>query len=331
LKAFITGAGGFAGSHLTEHLVSEGDAVIGCSLSGTWPADVSAKVHRNVELMAWDISREISEDLQQRVAAFAPEWIFHLAAMSVPEECGKFEPTEEALRINAGGTQAVIELAAKLPSRPQVLLVSSARVYGAVSPMQPVVNEASPATPADGYGKSKLAAEHALLEAVGSGKVRGVIARAFNHTGPRQPDRFMLAEWCAQLSAAGGAETPLQVHSLDAYLDLSDVRDTVSAYRAMAQRAASGEIYNVGSGVQRRSGDILQELLEAAGIRNRPVRETKPGARHLPIADIARIQSVTRWRPRVPLAQTLIDTLDYWRRRTRAKLDRNTARSELLD
>ena len=41
MRALVTGISGFVGGHLTEHLVAEGDLVVGLSASGRWPAELA--------------------------------------------------------------------------------------------------------------------------------------------------------------------------------------------------------------------------------------------------------------------------------------------------
>ncbi|MEA1950080.1 MAG: GDP-mannose 4,6-dehydratase, partial [Planctomycetota bacterium] len=144
-----------------------------------------------------------------------------------------------------------------------------------------------------------------------------IITRAFQHTGPRQSDRMMLPEWARQLAADknGSAENkPVEVHTLDAFIDLSDVRDVVRAYRLLVQRQHEAMVYNIGSGVARRSGDLLDLLIQFSGSR-RTVVELRPGAKQDPIADISRLQSETGWQPEIPVEQTIEDTLRYWQDR----------------
>jgi GDP-4-dehydro-6-deoxy-D-mannose reductase len=307
VRAFITGIAGFAGSFLAEHLLACGDAVMGCSLEGTWGRYAPPALSRGAEVIPWDVAEGVSAALVRRVAEFAPEAIFHLAALSVPADCGRHEPTPAAIRVNIGGTEAVVELAAALPSRPRVLVVSSCRVYAPVDFASPLVAESAPLAPTTGYAYTKIAAEEALRRGAELG-VAGIAMRAFNHAGPRQSPKLMLSEWCRQLVRG---DDPLQVHCLDAFLDMTDVRDIVRAYRLLAKYGRPGEAYNVGGGVSLRSGDILEQLLEVHGARPSVV-ERSPGRRQDPIADLTKLQSTIDWRPEIPLAITLRDTLDFW-------------------
>jgi GDP-4-dehydro-6-deoxy-D-mannose reductase len=190
-----------------------------------------------------------------------------------------------------------------------VVFVSTCRVYAPVTFENPFVSETSLLGPTSGYAKTKLAAEEALRRGGRELGVPGIILRAFNHAGPRQSPRLMLSEWCRQLVCG---DEPVQVRCMDGYLDMTDVRDVVRAYRLLALHGQPGEAYNVGGGVSLRSGDIFEQLR----LMHDPQRsfvELAPGRHQDPIADLAKLQSTIDWRPEVPLATTMRDTLDYWR------------------
>ena len=102
--------------------------------------------------------------------------------------------------------------------------------------------------PASPYALSKLAQELVGVENTGGPSV--LVARAFNHFGPRQ-DPFFAASGFARRIAdiEAGRWTPeIQVGNLEARRDLTDVRDTVRAYRAIVERGRPGRAYNVCSG-----------------------------------------------------------------------------------
>jgi hypothetical protein len=179
-------------------------------------------------------------------------------------------------------------------------------------PDAPTVDERAPLGPRGAYGKTKLAAEAEVRRAVEQWGVDAVIARSFQHTGPRQGPEMMLPHWCQQLVAGGRG--PIEVYTVDAFIDLSDVRDVVRAYRLLVERGARGEVYNVGSGVCRRSGDVLAMLQKLAG-QVRPVVEIYPGQKHNPIAEVSRLAEQTGWRATIPLEATVADTLAWWRQR----------------
>ncbi len=313
-RALITGISGFVGGFLAEYLLTAGDTVLGLTPDGRWTDSSPPSLPSRVQLLAWDLGQpqNVSELVRREIEGFAPHAIYHLAALSVPRHCGDEQPTAQAVALNVDGTRRVLDLAAQLPSRPRVLLVSSNHVYGRVDHGSFRVDEETPLAPRTAYGRTKLAAEEEVRRAVRQHDCDALIARAFQHTGPRQIAPVMLVDWVRQF--AGGGSNPIEAYTCDAHLDLCDVRDVVRAYRLLMEHGESGTAYNVGSGVNRRSGDIL-DLLRRMADPDRSVVELHPGFKQEPIADVTRLVRVTGWSPDIPLEQTLADTLDWWRRR----------------
>ena len=310
MKALITGISGFVGLYLAEYLLDQGDEVLGCEPRGQWSEDAPDRVRQAASLMTWDLSRALPATARRQVIQFSPDCIFHLAAISVPADCGAAEPSPLSLAVNVEGTQSVLDLARSLPSPPRVLVTSSSHVYAPVTQDRPRVDEHAPLGPINAYGTTKLQAEERCLRAARQG-LDVVIVRAFQHSGPRQLPKFMLPEWAEQFACPGNE--PIRVITLDSYLDLSDVRDVVRAYDLLIKQGGRG-IYNVGSGVCTRSGDVFQQLLDLTG-RTREVVESRPGLRQHAVADPSRLAADTSWRPRIPLRQTVADTLAYWQSR----------------
>ncbi|QGJ70843.1 Oxidoreductase [Planctomycetales bacterium 10988] len=315
MRAFITGITGFAGRHLAHHLLSEGMEVWGCANSAKWPQDTPSELKEQVPLVPWDLRlpAEQHPELLAQARALPPDQIYHLAAISVPSDCGQETMSPLARAVNVEGTRHVMQFAQELTSPPRLLFTSSCYVYD-FDPENPIVQEDSPLGSRKGYGQSKLEAERLVQDLGQQSGIDYVIARSFNHSGPGQVPRMMLPEWAEQFAQPN--VSPVRVRTLDAWLDLSDVRDIVKAYHGLLERGHSQGIYNVGGGKNLRSGDILQALRELAD-PTRPVVETNPGYKQEPIADITRLKEHTGWEPSIPLSQTLIDTLDDWRHRIR--------------
>lgn len=315
MRAFITGIGGFVGPHLVAHLRAAGDEVCGSSLRGDPSGGEAATATKrpsetsNVGPWEWDIRRPARDDLFARLRDFAPDVIYHLAALSVPADCGGERPTGEALAVNVGGVENALDLAARLPSRPRLVFISTSHVYAPVAPERAVVSEAAEVGPTTAYGRTKWFGEQAVRRAVEAGRVDAVIARAFKHSGPGQSPRFILPEWASQFARHDTA--PIVVQCLDSHFDLCDVRDVVRAYRLLAERGRTGMVYNVGGGVELRSGDLFELLRKFAG-SDREARELRPGRRHEPIAAIERLTTDTGWTPHIAIEQTVRDVWLDW-------------------
>ena len=286
MKAIVTGAAGFAGQHLVRHLRQCGDDVLEISRAD------------------WDLRHDPSADAASAIAAFAPDALFHLAALSIPAQCGEGEPTADAVNVNVEGTRRVAELASTISSRPRVVFVSTGRVYGDVGNEVELVNESQPTAPASSYAKTKLQAE-AVLQSMG---VDFIIARAFNHLGPGQLPPLMLPQWCQQIAEGTDA---LRVHNSNVWVDATDVRDVVRAYRLLALKGNSGEVYNVGSGTATRTGDIAKMLIDAASPGLPIIAETEAEHRNA-ISNTVRLRNLTDWQPEIPLRQTIADAWHCW-------------------
>jgi GDP-4-dehydro-6-deoxy-D-mannose reductase len=267
VNAVITGVTGFAGSFLAEHLLAEGDRVLGCSSRGLWPAFVPEHVRQAVPLVPWDLGQSISgadgSTAEQQVLNFQPDCIYHLAALSVPSNCGQRLPNASAAAVNIGGAAGVLELAARMPRTPRLLFASTSLVYDLRSARRGPVSEQSSVAPHSGYGWSKWLAESMIVPFARDHGIEVVVARAFQHTGPRQLAGMMLPDWARQF--AGEASGPIQVHNLTTTIDLSDVRDVVRAYRLLMLHGQPGEAYNVGSGVAVQTGEVFEILRRLDG------------------------------------------------------------------
>src|SRR5580698_8885746 len=84
MRALVTGISGFVGGHLTEHLVAEGDLVVGLSASGRWPAEL-AHLGQKARIERFDLLGETEATLSELVRRKQPEVIYHLAAQSNPQ------------------------------------------------------------------------------------------------------------------------------------------------------------------------------------------------------------------------------------------------------
>jgi GDP-4-dehydro-6-deoxy-D-mannose reductase len=313
VKALVTGITGFAGSHLAEHLLACGDRVLGCSQHAQWHDDAPPQLSEQIELCRADLRDEWQARFVEQVTDFAPDCIYHLGALSVPIDCGTEEPTASAIATNVEGTRRVLQLAAELSAAPRVVVVSSSHIYGNVDATNPIISEETPCQPSNGYGLSKQYAEQLVQTAVREQGVQAVIARAFQHAGPRQSQRMMLSEWCHQMAIS--RTRPVYVHCLDAHIDVTDVRDVVRAYRELALQGEVGGTYNVGSGISVRSGDLLEKLSECYGT-TREIVEVYPQRQQNPIANITQLVDCCGWQPEIPLERTIADTLAYWQEQT---------------
>ena len=295
MRALVTGADGFVGRWLTEHLEAAGDDV--WRATGSHGEDGPRR--RRIELLD-------RSSLTEAIDWAAPEAIYHLAAISFGPDVGA--DIGSAIDVTVRGTAYVLEAARARSPAPVVFIPSSSEVYGA--PAEQPVRESLPLEPVNAYGATKVAQETLALAAHRELGLPVVVARAFNHVGPGQRESFVVAAFAAQLAeiAAGRSEPVMRVGNLDAERDLSDVRDVVRAYRALVAGRHVGRPVNVASGRSTRIGDVLDRLISLAGHDVRV--EVDPGL--LRRADVPVIRgsvdelvALTGWRPIHDLEVTL--------------------------
>ncbi len=271
MRALVTGASGFVGRYLVDALRREGADVVACG----GPHDAGEE-HFRIDLAD-------PQTLRAALDAARPAVVFHLAAQTfVPESLASPLETYEANALGSARLAEAVRAYAAGPP-PRIVFASSAEVYGAREPSDFPLREALDLRPANPYGASKAAAEAILLAESRSFGTDAVIARAFNHIGPGQNERFVVASLAAQLARiAAGAPPQLFVGNLAAARDFLDVRDVVAAYIALARDGERGEVYNVCSGRAVSIRDVLRELIAIAGV---PVEVREDGARQR-VADI---------------------------------------------
>jgi GDP-4-dehydro-6-deoxy-D-mannose reductase len=293
MRALITGGKGFVGQWLAAHLKECGD-----------------------EVAVIDIETDVADGaaLRRVMSEVAPDAVYHLAAMTHVGE--SWENPSQVLRVNVLGTAEILAAARCLESSVRVLVVSSAEVYGVVTPEQLPLREDTPTKPASPYAASKLAAEAVALQAWRGFGQPVVVVRPFNHIGPGQSPNFFVPALAKRIVEArrSGARS-LRVGNLTTRRDFTDVRDVVVAYRLLVERGDSGTVYNVCSGRDVAMSEVARELLELSGAELR--LETDPSLLRPVDVPVLRgsaelLTAATGWEPRIPLATTLADVLTSW-------------------
>ncbi len=254
------------------------------------------------------------------IAAARPDALVHLAAIAAPGDA-RADP-DRAWRVNLHGSLAIGRaIMAEAPDC-TMLFVSSADAYGASFHASAPLDETAPLAPLNTYGATKAAADLALGAMAAEG-LRVIRARPFNHTGPGQSDAFVVPAFARQVAriAAGLQDPVMEVGALHPLRDFLDVRDVCAAYAAILARADAlvpGTIINIASGRTQRIGDILQALLDTAGItaeiRTQPARLRATDI-VAACGDASLAHRLLGWQPAIAWRQTLQDVLAAWKTR----------------
>jgi GDP-4-dehydro-6-deoxy-D-mannose reductase len=304
MRVLVTGATGFAGSHLMD-VVRKQDGVEAYGTSAH-ASDVDHIVP--IDLTEADAVERLLEDTK-------PDVIYHLAAFASPAE--SFKRPVEAINSTLEMQVNIYESCLKLGIHPRVVVVSSGQIYGRAEASQLPLKETNPLDFASPYAVAKVGQEN-LASLYGKRGIESVVARPFNHIGPRQQPGFLISDLSKQIaeleSAPGDAK--MRVGNLASKRDFTDARDIVRAYTLLAEKGVAGEVYNVCTGTSRSGQEMLDMLLK---LSHKQI-ETEPDPERMRPADIpdlygdaSKIKRDTGWEPQIPLEQTLADTLEYWR------------------
>jgi GDP-4-dehydro-6-deoxy-D-mannose reductase len=320
MRAFVTGAAGFVGSHLTDLLLNRGREVFGLVLDrgdiGNLVDALAGEHASRLRLVEGDLSDE--GVLAKAVQDICPDEVYHLAAQSSVRQSA--EDPAATFRINALGTRTLLEAVRRATCRPRILYVGSAEAYGESARAAGPLSESCLLLPMTPYGSSKAAAERIVLRYGSEHGLRCVRVRPFPHTGPRHAPNFVYPNLSKQLCEiqAGSRPRRLQVGNLEVRRDLSDVRDVVAAYLLALEWGESGAVYNVCSGRVASVREVLDILIAMTGLDIEVVVQTDRLRSHdlqMLSGSNQSLSARTGWKPRIPLETTLRDLLSYWQSR----------------
>ena len=307
MKILVTGASGFAGTHVIEALQAAGHTDIRGSSYGD-PGYLA-------KLLPEDRIEKIN--LTNKDAVFAllkklqPDWIFHLASFAFVGE--SFTRGAELLQNNLILQQNMLDGMKAESPKARMLAIGSAEEYGYACRDYDTVSEDAPLKPVNPYAVSKVAQDmlaYAYYISLGLDIVR---ARPFNHIGERQTDAFAIPAFVTQvLEVKQGKRQTLEFGNLDTVRDLTDVKDMVRAYILLMEKGVAGEVYNIGSGTGVSMQKVVEMLMEFAGVKAEIARDpSRMRPLDIPrmVADASKIR-VLGWEPKIPLEETLKRVLE---------------------
>ncbi|TDL51860.1 NAD-dependent epimerase/dehydratase family protein [Paenibacillus dendritiformis] len=305
MRALITGATGFVGTHLSKLLIEKGYKVWGLSRSRAY--------NDNVTIVKDDLSNE--ESLIQLINEIKPTHIYHLSGQSSVRKSWDFK--KDTFQINVFQTMNLLEAVrkSKVSDSVKVLTVGSSEEYGSISSEEPI-HEDNICKPISPYGISKACCSMLSMQ---YNKVYGLNTfhvRPFNHIGPGQSQGFVVTDFAVQIVAIekGLQEAVLRVGNLSSFRDFTDVRDIVKAYHILMESKESkyGETYNVCSGNPVQIQELLTILLSLSTKKIEIVYdENRMRPSDIPFF-VGRKEKISSlgWDNTIPLSSTLNDVLN---------------------
>jgi NAD dependent epimerase/dehydratase len=258
-KVLVTGADGFIGSHLTEHLVREGYDVRAFVLynsfnSWGWLDRSPKQVRDSLDVFAGDVR----DPYGVKKAMQGCDVVMHLAALiAIPYS---YHSPDTYVDTNVKGTLNIVQAARELGVA-KVVHTSTSEVYGTA--MFVPITEEHPLQGQSPYSASKIGSDQMAMSFYNSFDTPVAIIRPFNTYGPRQSARAFIPSVITQIASG---KRKLKLGAMHPTRDFNYVADTVRGFVAVAESEKSvGEVINIGSNFEVSMGDTAQLIAEVMG------------------------------------------------------------------
>ena len=301
MKALITGSEGFVGHYLRKELEENGYEVTGL--------DIQAGDH-TIQADLLD-----AENIRVIIEQEKPDVIVHLAGQANVGRSWKIP--QKTMEINAVAPINLLEAVRTTCPQTHIVLVGSSDEYGNLGKAGELVSETQPVDPTTPYAVSKVAQENMARVYAKAYGLHICMTRSFNHGGAGQLPGFLIPDFASGIvKIERGEATCLKVGNLTSRRDFTHVKDVVRAYRLIAEKGKTGEVYNVGSGVTYSAQEILDKLISMARC---PVQVEQDPARMRPsdtpviCCDNRKLMQDTNWKARYTLDDILEDVLEFYR------------------
>ncbi len=257
-KVLVTGADGFIGSHLVEHLVEEGhDVKAFCFYNsfGTcgWLDTINKNIRDSIEIFLGDVR----DPYGVKAAMKDCDWVMHLAALiAIPYS---YHSPNTYIETNVKGTLNIVQAAKELNIK-KVVITSTSEVYGTAQFVP--ISEEHPLQGQSPYSASKIGADQIAMSFYTSFNTPISIIRPFNTYGPRQSARAVIPTVITQI--ASGLKT-IKLGALSPTRDFNYIKDTVRGFNAVFKSDQSiGEVINIGSKYEisiRETVDLISDIM----------------------------------------------------------------------
>lgn len=308
-NVFVTGAGGFIGSHLCSHLLKSGanvTAMLHYNSRSDWSnlefLDKNEKdslqiVKGNVEDSSFMNSKTKDHDV-----------IFHLAALiGIPYS---YEAPLSYVKTNIEGTVNVLE-AARRNDVDLVVNTSTSETYG--SAIYTPIDELHPLQGQSPYSASKISADKIAESYFNSFDLPVITVRPFNTFGPRQSTRAVIPTIISQLLT----EKEISLGDTSPVRDFTYVDDTANGFICAANNDNNhGEVINLGYGKAASIGEIAKLIMNIMNIKkeiisqNSRIRPKNSEVIHL-ISDNKKAADLIKWQPEVSFQEGLEKTIKF--------------------
>lgn len=310
MKVVVTGGAGFIGSHLVDKLLSDGHQVLAIDNL------INGKEENLTQAMTFNSftfeEADILEGSRMVQLCEGADVIFHLACLGVRHSI--HSPFENHL-VNAEGSLNMLE-AARVNGVKKFFYISTSEIYGDIKSFP--INENGVPLPKTVYGSSKLAGENYAYSYYKCYGLDVTITRIFNNYGPRahyEGDAGEIIPRSIVQMLYGKA--PIIFGDGSVTRDFFFVKDTARALtELMAKENLTGEIINIGTGVEITMKDLMLQLIEAMGLSGKmeiDFQEDRPADVPRLWVDPSKFRSITNFSNEMSFIQGLKETIDYYK------------------
>jgi len=308
-SVFITGAGGFIGSHLTERLIDLGaDVTVFIRYNSRNDRGMLSLIPPKKTESLKVIMGDLKDSDAIRAASKGSDIIFHLGSLiAIPYS---YIHPRETIETNIQGTLNVM-MAAKEHNVEKVVHTSTSEVYGTARYVP--IDEAHVLQGQSPYSASKIGADKVAESFYCSFNVPVATIRPFNTYGPRQSSRAVIPTIITQMLT----REKIYLGSLHPTRDYTYVADTVDGFLKVAESKKSvGEVINIGSNFEIQIGDLVKRILEIHGVEmeitsdNQRIRPGKSEVERL-WCNNEKAKNLIGWTPKTSLDKGLSETIAW--------------------
>ena len=304
-RAVITGSQGFVGKYLRRELENNGYECVGID------------IREGEGAIAADLLNY--EQIQEVLFQLKPEVLFHLAGQA--NVAKSWSMPQKTVEVNVIASINLLEAIKKVQPCCRTVMVGSSDQYGSLGAAGERVTENLVVNPQTPYAVSKAAQEEMAKVYTRAYGMNICMTRSFNHGGAGQARGFMISDFASGIVEVECGKAPcLRVGNLTVRRDFTHVKDVVRAYRLIAEKGSSGEVYNVGSGVTYSAQEILDELCALAVcpiVVEQDPAKMRPSDTPVICCDHKKLTAHTGWEPQISMTVMLRETIDYWRKKIR--------------
>lgn len=302
MRAVVTGAAGFIGSHLCDRLLKESHEVVGVDcFSDFYSRTIKEKNmeatlgHANFAFYELDL---VEDDLREAVEG--ADVVFHLAGRSGIRP-GRRNPFDHYLKDNVVATRRLLDALSGIQVK-KFVYGSGWSVYGEAEKLP--TKESSVPQPLSWDGVTKLAGEHLVRQHSAASGLPAVCLRYFTVYGPRQRPDMAVTRFVTALAAGHDIEI---FGDGEQTRDFTFISDVVEATVRAAGAPVDSMVLNIGGGSHTTINAVLKALEEitARRVSLRRLPATAGDQRHS-TASINLARRHLDWEPRVSLNDGLV-------------------------